>query len=182
MLRTALSCFAWSRKRLHPSGFNRFRRSALMSISEQLGIPQPPKRPTLRDLQLARFVSDDLERHPSGFCGRALLTASDGYGQSGSQLRKKGWVRRSNFGVKFGRCAPIYTWFLTDSGKVEAKAAVERIAAYKEAQAAWVEQFKTARAAMVAAASAMSAGTAETVQPAQGEARQRGGEAETPNG
>ena len=120
-----------------------------MSISEQLGIPSPPKRPTLRDQQLVRFVATDLEKHPSGFCGRALLTVADGYGQSGSQLRKKGWIHRSGFGLKFGRCAPIYTYFLTDTGKVEAKAAVARIAAYKEARAVWGEQFLAARDAMV---------------------------------
>lgn len=121
-----------------------------MSISEQLGIPRPPKKPSLCDQQLARFVVSDLEKHPSGFCGRALLTASDGYGSSGAQCRKKGWIYRSGFGVKFKGCPAIYTWFLTDTGKVEARAAVERIAAYKQKSAEWGELFKEARARMIA--------------------------------
>ena len=136
-----------------------------MGLSEQLGIPNPPKRPSLCDQQLARFVSNDLEKHPSGFCGRALLGASDGYGRSGATLRRKGWVYRSGFGMKFKGCPAIYTYFLTDRGKIEAKAAVERIAAYKAAVAEWTETFKAARARMIAEQDAPKDSIASEAKP-----------------
>jgi hypothetical protein len=61
MLRTALSCFAWSRKRLHPSGFNRFRGRRAVSLDNRIYVVSRSQGEysDRREEAIVAFVSED---------------------------------------------------------------------------------------------------------------------------
>lgn len=121
------------------------------TASEQIVGRKIPKEAPYRDLLLAGHLKGD-----GTPCGR--LTPGDRWLSAAHRdLRKSGLIR-SALQVSFMGGRPTNLWHLTEKGLVEARAAVDRVVAAREARRAWSQEFLDARRAAMATARAPEKG------------------------
>lgn len=115
--------------------------------SEQLVGRKIPKEPSYRDLLLAGYLKGD-----GTPCGR--MTPGDRWLTAAHRNLRKFGLIRSSVQVSLMGGRPTNIWHLTEKGLVEARGAVDRVLASREARRAWSQDFLDARRAAMAKARA----------------------------
>lgn len=115
--------------------------------SEQLVGRKIPKEASYRDLLLAGHLKED-----GTPCGR--MTPGDPWLSAAHRALRKSGLIRSALQVSLMGGRPVSIWHLTEKGLAEARGAVDRVLAAREARRAWSQDFLDARRAAMAAARA----------------------------
>lgn len=121
-----------------------------LTPSEQLVGRRLPPESTYRDQVMMSYVKDpDAAKEEDRFCGR--FAPVDSWLRAPHRAaRKKGWLRAGqvNISILGSKAMPI--WYLTESGKIEALQARDRVLQTRARRSEWVQDFHAARKEYIA--------------------------------